>query len=29
MSRIQDSTEYQEIVKNLNNKNYLKALRGT
>ena len=28
MSRIQDSIEYQEIIKNLNNKNYLKALEG-
>ena len=26
MSRIQDSIEYKEIVKNLNNKNFSKAL---
>tara|TARA_B100000003_G_scaffold190135_1_gene187970 strand:- start:508 stop:1827 length:1320 start_codon:yes stop_codon:yes gene_type:complete len=28
MTKIHDSIEYQEIIKNLNNKNYLKALRG-
>ena len=28
MSRIQDSIEYQEIIKNLNNKNFLKAVGG-